>query len=290
MAVKTGYTNAELSALAARIRAQAHALVTALPEEPLRALHLTCTCDRCIDPAAYPKLCRTPPPQMTEDLITQYFGGVAAVETQTTEEARFEARVILTHVLALFGRMVVMPAEEGRAMRRRLSYLDGDYLLPYLLRTGFLPRLSAGVRGQITAYLVDVAHYAIARGSAAVDTALCYVGIFTDALPDLLESYRAGPPRRHLRFWTALGRGFVTKGDDTARNGKDLHLWLRGMNPPDRLLVLHALEAPEVAMLFERYAFQARDPDWLQYLSNLLDWREKTILSTRYSEYKDEWP
>jgi hypothetical protein len=287
MAVRTGYTKAELAALAERVSEGAEGLVRSLPEEPLWTIHLACCCDRCIDPDAHPKLCRTPPPQLTEVLITQYFGGVSAVETIQTDEARYEARVILTHVLALLGQMSVLPEEEAHDMRRRLSYLDADYLIPYLLDTGALRMFPDQVTADIRAYLVDLVAYNIARNSVSLDVALTYLTLFTDALPDVIDAHINGPPRRHLQLWTAIALRFVSNGDDSGSRGKDFHLFYSGMPLADRECLLAALDAPEVERLIERYAFQARDPKWLRYLSNLLDWREKTILATRFSEYKD---
>jgi hypothetical protein len=171
---------------------------------------------------------------MTEDLVSAYFGGVAAVPSEQTEAARREARVIVTHVLALLGRMIVLPPEPARAMRRRLHYIDADYLLPYLLDTGFVPRLPTDTKTLIRSYLVDCTHYAIARALPDVGDVLVFLAIFTDALPEVLDAYRNGPPRRHLRFWAALARGYVTKYDDRNRNGKDLHLSFRAMARSDR--------------------------------------------------------
>jgi hypothetical protein len=224
---------------------------------------------------------------MTEDLVSAYFGGVAAAPSEQAEAARREARVIVTHVLALLGRMIVLPPEPARAMRRRLHYIDADYLLPYLLDTGFVPRLPTDTKTLIRSYLVDCTHYAIARALPDVGDVLVFLAIFTDALPEVLDAYRNGPPRRHLRFWAALARGYVTKYDDRNRNGKDLHLSFRAMARSDRDRLLAALEAPEVEIMIVRYAVHAKDEAWLQYLSNLLDWREKTILATRHSTHRD---
>lgn len=73
MPIKTGYKEAELTALAQRIRAQSTALVAALPPAPLQTLSLVCGCDRCIDAPAYDQLIRVSPPAFTTDLIGQYF-------------------------------------------------------------------------------------------------------------------------------------------------------------------------------------------------------------------------
>ena len=84
---------------------------------------------------------------------------------------------------------------------------------------------------------------------------------------------------------------FVISGpDDRDRNEKDFHLSYRGMPLIDRDRILAALEAPEVEQMMEQYDYAARDEIWLTYLSRLSQWREKTILTTRFSEYRDGRP
>jgi len=287
MAVKTGYKKAELSALAERITAQGAALVADLPREPLWSIQLACCCDRCIDPDAYPKLIKTPPPDMTEALISQYFGGVAAVESIQTDKARYEARVILSHVLSLLGQMIVLPREEAREMSIRMHYIDADYLLPYLLDTGVLDDLPPDTTAQIRTYLLDVTHYAVAQATVCIEDVLTYLSIFTDAFPELLEHYRTGPPRRHLRFWTAIARISSKVDPNYPQRGADIHLFYRGMKPQDRQRILDALARAEVEDLILRYAMGACDEQWVQYLSNLLEWRDATLLRATHSGYED---
>lgn len=287
MAVKTGYTTGELGTLRERIARRADALIADLPREPLWQLNLTCTCDRCIDPDVLPVLCKTAPPHMTDRMISQYFGGVTASLTDQTEASQYEARVILTHVMAHLGRMIILPREAAREMSVRLSYVDADYMIPGLFKTDFLPQVPVATKADMRSYLLDVAHYAIAAKTTRLDDVLCYLALFTDALPEFIDTYRTGPPRRHLRFWTSIAGGSVSNDRTGVRGGKDFHLFYSGMPRADRERLLAALEAPEVPLLIERYAFQARDPQWLQYLSNLLEWREATILATKFSDRKD---
>ncbi|MEX3016934.1 hypothetical protein [Gymnodinialimonas hymeniacidonis] len=270
-----------------RIRAQSTALVADLPTAPLGTIYLACNCDNCINADALQQLRRVSPPNLTERVISQYFGGVGAVLVEANDETRNEARVILTHVIALFGKTVARPSDDPNNARRSMSYFDADYLLPDLLATNVLSHLPQEQRAQIDDYLLDVAHYAVASGSRFVDTALTYLTIFTDRFPGFLESYQSGPQRKHLRLWTALARGFATKEANTMHRGKDIHLFYRGMPRSDRDLLLATLESKTVGDLLERYAVHAKDEEWLQYLSNLMEWREATILSTRYSSYKD---
>ena len=115
-----------------------------------------------------------------------------------------------------------------------------------------LAALAEQVTVDIRAYLVDLVAYSIARGSVSLDTTL-------------------GPLYRCL-----AGRAGCS------------HQWFATQTLADRERLLAALEAPEVGRLIERYAFQALDPQRLRYLSNLLEWREKTILVTLHSEYKDD--
>lgn len=287
MAVTSGYTMGELATLRTRVTVQGDALISNLPREPLWQLNLTCCCDRCIDADVYPLLCKTSPPNMTDRMISQYFGGVSASLIDKSEASQYEARVILTHVMAHLGRMIILPKDDAREMSIRLSYLEADYMIPSLVKTEFLTGLPADVLADIRAYLLDVARYAIAARTIQLDDVLCYLAVFTDALPDFIDGYRTGPPRRHLQFWTAVAGHSVSNDAAGVRGGKDFHLFYSGMPRADRELLLAALEAPDVARLIERYAFQTSDPLWLQYLSNLLDWREQTILSTKFSDQKD---
>ncbi len=252
MAVKTGYKITELTTLAERIAAQGAALVADLPREPLWALALTCTCDRCIDPATLPLLKKTAPPDMTDEIILQYFGGVAATNVDQSEASQYEARVIMTHVIAQLGRMIILPHDDAREMSRRLSYIDADYLIPSLLGTGFIPRLPEPIRAEISSYLMDVAQYAIARKTTRLDDALCYLAVLADALPALIETFRTGPPRRHLRLWTSIAGSFVTGDSGGVYRGTDFHLFYSGMPRLDRERLLGALESPDVERLIDR--------------------------------------
>lgn len=288
MPVRTGYKKSEIAALSQHVTDRGDALIADLPRTPMWDLTLTCNCERCIDPEFLPLLQKTEPPDLTERMIGQYFGGVAAVLSTTDEAAQYEARVVMTHLLAHLGRVVALPREEARALKRQYYYLDPDYLVRYMLDTGFVAQLPPKVAAQIEAYLVDVVHLAVARGATSLDSALCYLALFTDALPKVLEGYRRGAPRRHLRFWSAVAGGSVGSEPSGPRGrGKDFHLFYSGMPLDDVARLLAALEAPEVPRLIERYAFQARDQGWLQYLSNLLEWREATILATRFSDRKE---
>ncbi|MEJ6395641.1 hypothetical protein V8J82_20450 [Gymnodinialimonas sp. 2305UL16-5] len=287
MAVRTGYKKSEIRGLACRISDRSNALVAALPEDPLRELHLVCCCDRCIDPEALQRIRKTPPTRLTDDLINQYFGGAAAVEAATDEQARLEAYIILTHVIAHLGHMTTLPDAEARDYSRQHHYLPADYLIPYLFATGFAPRLGPQKQAEINDYLLDLARYAVAKRARSFDNVLCYLSLFGNRLPDLFEEFRQARPLRQLRLWTTLARGHVTSHPDGRASPKDLHLWFSGMPLADRQHLLAALEAPQTAMLIERFAFAARDRDWLTYLSRLLEWREMSILATRYSEYKD---
>ena len=187
MGIKTGCKKAELTRLADSIEAQGVALVADFPAGRLQRLQLTCCCDRCIDPDALAALCRINPAEVTDDLISQCFGGVGAVGTLQDEEARYEARAILTHVLRQLGHATCLKTDDALPYMRVRPYFDADYLVPHLVKTGFIPRLPPEVQTQLRAYLVDVVRYAIATGSRMLDKTLSYLCIFTDAFLDVLE-------------------------------------------------------------------------------------------------------
>ncbi|MEJ6390943.1 hypothetical protein [Gymnodinialimonas ulvae] len=280
-----------LKTLADRITTRGDTLVADLPPEPLRQIELACCCDNCIAPDIYPQLIKTPPPDLTEQHISQYFGGVAAVETVQTPEAIYEARVILTHVLRLMGQMIVLPLDQAREMSLRMSsYADCDYLLPYLLDTGVLDTLPPATTARIRAYLLDMTHYAVAGGTYFIQDVLTYLAVFTDALPEVIRYYRTGPPRHHLRFWSTIAQVNSIHDPNRPQRGTDIHLFYRGMQPEGRQRLIDALAAPEVETLILRYAMGARDQQWMQYLSNLLDWRDAALLAAPHSAYRTERP
>lgn len=288
MAVKTGYKKAELAAQAARIRTQAAALVAELPTQPLQALELVCCCPMCIDEDVYLQLVRTPPPQFTPGQIGQYFGGAGAVRVEIGAQEQREARVIFTHVLACLGAAVLRSREEERAYRRQDYFIEPEYWILSLLRTNFIDALPHAVVAQFRVYLIEVVNHAIATGSGRLSDALTYLALTTNALPDVLEKLRTGPPRRYLRFWTALARGYVSSDPEMTRQSVwDIHGAYNAMPIPGRLQLLEAMEAPEVEVLITRYALAAKDEGWLLYLSRLLEWRDRSVLATRYSEYRD---
>ncbi|GAB5448831.1 MAG: hypothetical protein Gyms2KO_37040 [Gymnodinialimonas sp.] len=287
--MKTGYTKAENAAQAARIKAQAAAMVAELPQRPLQALELVCGCSMCIDAEAYGQLIRTPPPHMTTAMIRQYFGGAGVLEVETDASAQLEARVIFTHVLAHLGAAVCRPRTQERVHRREESFIEPNYWILPLLRTGFLDTLPHEVAAQYRVFLIDVVTHAVATGSARLGDALTYLAMVTNALPDVLEKFRIGPPRRYLRFWTTLAVGSVSSHPEMTRQARwDIHLSCNAMPIAARLRLLDALASDEVEALITRYALAARDEGWMLYLSRLLEWRDRSVLATRFSDYRDE--
>ena len=287
MAVKTGHKEADLAAQEARIKTQSAALVAELPRQPLQVLELVCCCDRCIDPPAYRQLIRTPPPAITTAMIGQYFGGAGAVIIDTGEAEQREARVILTHVLAHLGDAVCRTRDEERTYARQVYFIEPAYWIEGLFRTGVTGTLSHGVRAQIRVYLTEVVTYAAATGSARLGDALTYMTLATSALPDVLEGFRTGPARQHLRFWTSLAGGQVRRGEG-GKNPRGMDLFRSFDLMPERSVetLMLALDHPETERMMERYALAARDQEWLIYLSRLLQWREATLSQSFFSDRK----
>ncbi|ABD53465.1 hypothetical protein [Jannaschia sp. CCS1] len=285
MAVRTGYKTAELAAQAERIKLQAAALVADLPRQPLQVLELVCACDRCIDPPAYDQLIRTPPPQLTTYMVGQYFGGAGAVKVETGMAEQREARIILTHVLAHLGEAVCRSREEERKYYRQAYFIEPAYWIEGLFRTGVIDTLSHEVATQIRVYLMEVVTHASAKGSARLNDALTYLALATTALPDVLERYRTGPSRRHLRFWTSVAGGLVQRGPDGQNpRGVDLYKWFDAMPEPAVETLVLALDHPDTERMMERYALAAQDRDWLTYLSRLMQWREATLAQSFFSD------
>ncbi|WP_039018157.1 hypothetical protein [Halocynthiibacter namhaensis] len=290
MAIRTGYTKAELLVMARTITAQADALVAELPNQPLQVLALACDCDRCIDPDSVWALRRTPAPDLTTALVAQYLGGLGAMGLETDDDARFEARVMLTHVVTEYGRWVVQSSGVTGNKSIRPSHLSPFGIVECLFQTGVVPRLDATLQTQIQDYLSDVVRYCVAQRARGLDGALCFLSLFGGRIQDIMEEFQTGRPLRSLRFWTALARGHICSHQNHRTIPKDLHRWFVGMPKMDREYLLCALEEPGVERLMERFAFSAKDPGWLLYLSRLLEWREVSILATRYSEYLDGHP
>ena len=290
MAIRTGYTRSELAEMVQAVTDQADVLVAGLPNEPLREILLACNCGRCLDPEALLSLRRTPAPELIDALIAQYFSGLGATGTKTNEHARFEARVILTHAIAIIGRWVVLPS--GKADRRSgpFSYLSPSGSMQCLFETGVVATLDTELRTEIQNYLSDVVRYCVAKGSPHLDSALCLLSLFGGRVQDIVAEFKVDRPLRHLRFWTALARRHVSADPDDRVNATDLHKWLSEMTLMDREHLLTALEEPEVGRLIERFAFNAKDEAWMLYLSRLLEWREASILATRYSKYANGRP
>lgn len=288
MAVKTGYKKADLAAQAARIKVQSAALIAKLPRQPLQVLELVCGCDRCIDPPIYAQLIRTPPPAMTTDMIGQYFGGAGAVSIDAGEVEQREARVILTHVLAHLGDAVCRTREDERSYARKVYFIEPAYWIEGLFRTGVIDTLPHGVAAQIRVFLGEVVTHAAATGSARLGDALTYLALATNALPDVLDGFRKGHSRYHLRFWTTLAGGQVRRGDDGQNpRGMDLFWWFDLMPEPAVEALMLALDHPETGRMMERYALAARDEEWLIYLSRLLQWREATLARSFFSDRKN---
>lgn len=289
MAVKAGYKKTELAAQADRIRTQAAAMVADLPAQPLQVLELVCGCPMCIDETAYLQLIRTPPPEFTKAQIGQYFGGAGAVPVDIGAPEQREARVIFTHVLAHLGDAVLRPRDQERTYRYEDYFIEPAYWIASLFRTEFIGILPHEVATQYRVYLTDVVTYASATGSARLSDALTYLALATPALPDVMETFRTGPPRRYLRFWTTLAGGSVSSDPAMTRQARwDIHLACDAMPVPARMQLLDAMAAPEVEALITRYAMAARDEAWLLYLSRLLEWRDGSVLATRFSEYRDK--
>lgn len=276
--------------MAASIKAQAARMVAELPREPLREILLMCSCDRCIDPPAYGQLIRVPPPDVTPDLIGQYFGGAGAVHAGQSEQEQYEARVIFTHVLWHLVEAVTAPDRtEERAYARRHSFVEPEHWTYSLLRTDFHTAMPEPAATQMRALLVDVVWYAIANGSPRLQDTLIYLAMVADALPEVLEDLRKGPPRRYLRFWTTIAGGSVSSHPDMTRQARfDIHLFFNAMPVEGRMQLLAAMSDPDVEAMISRYAFAAREEGWLLYLSRLLDWRDRSILVTEQSEYRDK--
>lgn len=288
MSVNTGYKKAELAEMNARLTAQAEALVAGLPSAPLRELALVCACSNCIDVPAYDLLIRMPPPNLTPDLIGQYFGGVAVVEGGTSVEDQFEARVVFTHVLAQLAEATLRDRPQERVYLRQHYSIEPEHWTRTLLKTGFHDALPEAERDRICAQLADIVFYAGASGSGRLCDALTYLGMLTDALPGVLEAVRQGPPRRQLRFWTTFV-GWQVSSHPKGRTdpGFDLNVMLSSMPEAGIDAMCAALEHPETERMIESYAFAAQDPEWLLYLSRLLKWRENTVLATLWSTERE---
>lgn len=137
--------------------------------------------------------------------------------------------------------------------------------------------------------LVDITHYAVANGSPLLSKTLTYLSIVTNALPEVLERVRTGLPRQHLRLWTTLAGGAVSSHPDATQQARfDIHLFCHAMPIEGRFQLLSAMASSEVEALITRYALAAKDEAWLLYLSRLLEWRDRSILATEYSEYRDK--
>lgn len=287
MPVKTGYKIAELTVQAERIKTQAAALVAELPSKPLQVLELVCSCDRCIELDVYMQLIRTPPPQFTVDQIGQYFGGAGAVPIDIGEEEQREARIIFTHVLAHLGHSILRTREQERTYDPAIYFVEPAYWIESLMKTGFIDTLPHEVKAQMRVYLLEVVAHAAAKDSARFRDALIYLTMATDALPQLLEDVRTGPPRKHLRFWTSVASGLVNRGPGGKNpRGIDLYSWFATM--PERAVdtLMLALDHPETERMMERYAMAAKDEGWLTYLSRLLQWREATLQQSFFSTRK----
>lgn len=285
MAIKTGHKISDLAAQVQRIRAQGVALTEDLPRAPLRHLEMLCLCSDCIEQDAFEQLIRTPPPQFTTQMLRDYFSAAGAVPDVLSPYQATEGRVVLTHVLAHLGAAVVQPRHQERAFSRTAYFIYPEYRLTDLLDAGLLETLPDATRTEIRAFLVDVVRYAAATGSALFSYTITYLCLMTDALAQVLEGLRTGPPRQHLRFWTTFTRGFVFK-EPKARGANGVDLFSLYDLVPEQCIetMLSALEHPETERLFERYAYAAQDDEWLSYMSNLLQWREVTVTMTRFSE------
>lgn len=264
MAIKTGYKKADLAAQTARIKVQSAALVAGLPRQPLQMLELVCGCDRCIDRPAYDQLIRTPPPSMTTDSIGHYFGGAGAVRIDTGAAEQREARVILTHVLAHLGDAACRTLEDERTYARQVYFIEPAYWIDGLFRTGVIDTPPHGVKAQIRVFLVEVVTYAAATGSARLGGALTYMALATHALPDVLDAFRTGPPRHHLRFWTTFAGGHVRRGEGGQNpRGVDLFQWFDLMPEPAVEALMLTLDHSKTERMMERYGLAAKDSDWL---------------------------
>lgn len=287
MPVKTGYEISELTVQAERIKTLAAALVAELPSKPLQALELVCVCDRCIELNVYLQLIRTPPLQFTMDQIGQYFGGAGTVPIDIGEAGKREAHIIFTHVLAHLGYSILRTREQERTYRSATYFIKPAYWIESLMKTGFIETLPHEVKVQMRVYLLEVVTHAAAKNSAHFHDALTYLTMATDALPQLLEDVRTGPSRKHLRFWTSVASGLVTRGPGGENPaGIDLYSWFSSM--PERAVdtLMLALDHPKTERMMERYAMAAKDEEWLTYLSRLLQWREATLQQSSFSTHK----
>lgn len=197
-------------------------------------------------------------------MLRDYFSAAGAVPDVLSPYQATEGRVVLTHVLAHLAEAVVQPRHKERAFYRTAYFIEPEYRLTDLLDAGLLETLPDATRTEIRAFLVDVVRHAAATGSALFSYTMIYLCLMTDALAQVLEGLRTGPPRQHLRFWTTFAGGHVSKAPE-ARGANGINLFsLYDLVPePCVETMLSALEHPETERLFERYAFAAQDDEWL---------------------------
>lgn len=279
MSVPTGYSRNEIEDLMLRIIQRRNALSGLFPRQPLGPLRLVCSCDQCIHPAALPQLEKLAPADLSPELVGQYLGAAGALDVPQDAEARSEALAIFLHVLNCLGEAVMEGRDVERTFRRVWWFVEPEYWLASLFRTGFAPTLAPKARSLVADQLSDMLQCAIARGSARIEDCVVYLGMATDALPRVLAEIRSGRPRRHLGFWVGISGASPNSPAGMKNAGvSDFRRSYRFMDESDLRLLEDALADPATGRLIERFAFAARDPEWLGYLSRLLAWRDNTVL------------
>ncbi|OAN69110.1 hypothetical protein A8B78_21705 [Jannaschia sp. EhC01] len=278
MAVKTGYKKREVADLRARIKAHRAALRTHLPDAPLGDLRLVCGCSNCIDDDAYQALTTIPVPALTPRQVSFYFGGAGVMAPDTGAEARVEAFGIFLHVLDALAEAVLAEREVEGSYRRAWDFVEPEYWHLPLYRSGFLEDLTGPQRTQIADFLVDCVELGIAKNLPRMDDALVFLSLVTDRFGAVLEGIAKGPPRRQLAFWIAVAGWAPNSPAGKKNNGvKNFCNSFAFMEESARHALEDALADPEVEILLDRYAFAAKDREWLGFLSRLVAWRENTV-------------
>ena len=282
MALTTGYDPAQIEALCTRIGQTRQALRAFVPNEPLGELDLVCGCSDCIADADYRRLVSRSPATFTGRDIGAYFGGAGAVDAPETDEARTEAFAIYLHVLDHLADAVLASRDLERAYTRVHSFVEPSYWLEPLYATDLIDALDPAAAQKISRLLTDLTELGVARNHARLPDVLIYLSRATDRFRMVVDSFLYGPPRRHLAFWVAVAGWTPNSPAGRQNNGvSDFRRSFSFMKPEDRVFLEDALADPGRGALLERYAFAARDADWLGYLSRLVAWRENTIMRSR---------